>query len=179
MDDDWMPIYASDRNKRIVYHAECYFCKSTIPNGNTHKPMIRSLLAMALLSALTQAQSCSNTENAETGSAETHTILEGRVIAFTAPDTVQVNQAVTLTVAFEGGTNGCAEPVRLEPEATQMQLAVRAFYRVPNAEQICTMVVPLHEMQLTHTFTQVGSYVLCAGDQSILSTIVVIQTAHE
>lgn len=141
--------------------------------------MIRSLLAMALLSTLTQAQSCSNNENTETSSAETHTTLEGRVVEFNIPDTVQVNQAVTFTVAFEGGTNGCAEPVRLEPQTTGMQLAVRAFYRVPNTEQICTMVVPLHEMPLTHTFTQAGSYALCAGDQSVVRTLVVTQTAHE
>lgn len=106
-------------------------------------------------------------------------MLEGRVVEFNIPDTVQVNQAVTFTVAFEGGTNGCAEPVRLEPQTTGMQLAVRAFYRVPNTEQICTMVVPLHEMPLTHTFTQAGSYALCAGDQSVVRTLVVTQTAHE
>ncbi len=154
------------------------FVKVQSPRQNP-QPMIRSLLAMALLSALTQAQSCSNAENADTGSAETHTTLEGQVIAFTAPDTVQVNHPVTLTVAFEGGTNGCAEPVRLESEATSMQLTVRAFYRVPNEEQICTMVVPLHEMELTHTFTQAGSYNLCAGDQQVLRTIEVIEPAHE
>lgn len=141
--------------------------------------MIRSLLAMALLSALTQTQSCNSDEKVESGSSETHTVLEGQVIAFDLPDSVRVNETITFNVQFEGGTNGCAEPVNLVPEAEDFRLTVRAYYKVPKVEQMCTMVVPLHELPLTYTFKQAGTYELRSGNQTPLHTLIVTEDRNE
>ncbi len=101
---------------------------------------------------ITTAQTCSD---------EKYTVAKGEIIAVSAPDTVTTGTTFAVFIAFSGGTNGCAEAFRIETEESAMHAVLVPYYRVPNdPELICTMAIPVHELEAVLVAKETGTYVI-------------------
>lgn len=120
---------------------------------------------------ITTAQKCSD---------ERYTIAQGEIMTVNAPDTVTLGKSFSVFIEFSGGTNGCAEALRLDVESSASEAVIVPYYRTPNdTGLICTMAIPVHELETSLRADSPGIYTVrnAAGDLS--KAIVVITPPNE
>ena len=124
-----------------------------------------------LMVFIASAQKCSD---------EQYTIARGEIMTINAPDTVTIGQSFSVFIEFSGGTNGCAEALRLDVESSAFEAVIIPYYRTPNdTGLICTMAIPVHELETSLRADSPGIYTVrnTAGDLS--KTIVIVTPANE
>lgn len=120
---------------------------------------------------ITTAQKCSEDQ---------YSVVQGEIISVSAPDTVIVGSAFTVFVEFSGGTNGCAEAYRLEVTDSESGAVIVPFYRKPNdLNVICTMAIPVHELNTEVQASTIGSFVLRNETGDLLKEIRVVKPTNE
>lgn len=121
-----------------------------------------------LLLVMMMLMSCSK-KGIENGN---HMVLPGKITSIEVSSHANLGDEITITVSFDGGSDGCAQPNHLRVVQDDYRLAFQAFYAYPKEPSICAQVIPRHK--LTHTFKphKRGTYKLfSAEDETILAEI--------
>lgn len=132
--------------------------------------MIRLAPFLGLILLSSSARECSNDE---------FTRHSGHIIAFDVATEIRAGERVEINVTYEGGNNGCAVADHLETSFENDTLFIDAWYRVPKEEQVCAMVMPVH--QLIHEFTpnRSGAFVVSNLDRSVTRSFTLIEAPVE
>lgn len=124
------------------------------------KPPLTTLLVFAFALIFT---ACSSDE---------YDILKGNVTDIVGPESIPIDTPFELEVIFSGGTDGCAAADHLEHTKTDTSFQIVAYYRYPRGEQICTMHIPTHKLNLSCTLTQPGEHVFMTEHGEVMHTVV-------
>lgn len=100
---------------------------------------------------------------------------QGTITKMSGPESVQAGTPFVIEVTFNGGTNGCAVADEQQTAGDVNGTVITAFYKTPKAEQICTMVVPVHSLNLSAKFDDPGTYHFTSKDGTVSYSVAVTQ----
>lgn len=102
-------------------------------------------------------------------------IDRGSIIQVSSQESALPHAQVRFTVLFEGGTNGCAQPDRLDVTEINGTYRVTPWYRYPtDQEVICAMVMPVHELEFTLKAPPEGGLTIVDDAGTVLLTVPVV-----
>ena len=87
--------------------------------------------------------------------------------------TISLGQSDTITITFEGGTNGCAKPDHLGVSINGKTISFIAFYNIPSNSTICPDNIPIHTLKYVFKPNVKGTFSYISTDINTSTTTIV------